>query len=187
MSMRSRLFARIVLIVGYANLLAATPAFSDNSTTFIIVRHAEKATDASTAAGEKTDSPTVFNAKDPPLSALGLRHADALKVALQNAPLYAVYATPFQRTQATAAPSANAHRLKISTYAAAAAAEFAQQLRATAKPGAVLIVAHSNTVGDIVAALCMCKAPLIGEQDFGDRFDVKIKPGGTTTLTQLRF
>ncbi len=155
MSMRLRLVTLIFLLANAAILFAATSSTSDNSTTFIIVRHAEKALDAASAAFQSNEKSVVFDAKNPPLSALGLRHADALNQALENAQVYAVYATPFLRTQATAAPTAAAHGLKVSSYAATLpAAAFAEQLRVAAKPGTVVVVGHSNTVPAIVAALC---------------------------------
>ena len=172
-------------ILTVAVLLSLSPPLppvqpADGSTTYTIVRHAEKATEAG-ADG-------VFDAKDPPLSSVGQTHAAALATALHDAPLFAVYATPFKRTQSTAQPSAADHDLKVSTYAPdLAIPEFVAQLNAAAKPGAVLVVAHSNTVPEIVAALCHCAAPSLSDSDFGDRFDVRIEPNGKATLTQLRY
>ncbi len=167
-----------VMLLSLSPLLPAQP--SNASTTYTIVRHAEKASEAG-ADG-------VFDAKDPPLSAVGQTHAAALATALHNTPLYAVYATPFKRTQSTAQPSAVDHGLKVRTYAPnLAIPEFVAQLSASAKPGAVLVVAHSNTVPEIVAALCHCPAPSLGDADFGDRFDVRVNADGKATLTHLRY
>jgi len=169
------LFLASLLVL--APVLAAGP---NSSTTYIVVRHAEKATEAS-ADG-------VFDAKDPPLSALGQAHVAALAEALREEPLYAVYATPFKRTQNTAQPSATDHGLQISTYAPdLAIATFVAQLSVSAKPGAVLVVAHSNTVPEIVAALCHCTAPSLGDEDYGDRFDVRVDSDGSATLTHSRY
>ena len=174
----------LAILLGLAPALTAAPAAKTNSsaayTTYTIVRHAEKATEAG-ADG-------VFDAKDPPLSALGQTHAAALATALRDAPLYAVYATPFKRTQSTAQPSASQHSLQVKTYAPdLSIATFVAQLSATAKPGTVLVVAHSNTVPQIVAALCHCKAPSLSDEDYGDRFDVIIDKNGKATLTRLRY
>ena len=164
-------------------LLAPLPAATqppDTSTTYTIVRHAEKATEAG-ADG-------VFDAKDPPLSAAGQARANALAKALHNSQLYAVYATPFKRTQNTGLPTATDHGLKVSSYAPnLAAVTFADQLNTSAKPGAVLIVAHSNTAPEIVAALCHCQVPSLGEDDFGDRFDVRVERDGTARMSHLHF
>lgn len=174
----------LATLLGLAPTLSAAPAaktnFSATYTTYIIVRHAEKATEAG-ADG-------LFDAKDPPLSALGQTHAAALATALRDAPLYAVYATPFKRTQSTAQPSASQHGLQVKTYTPdLSVATFVAQLSATAKPGAVLVVAHSNTVPEIVAALCHCQTPSIGDADYGDRFDVRVDKNGEATLTHLHY
>ena len=173
-----------ISILTVAVLLSLSPPLppqpTDASTTYTIVRHAEKATEAG--------SDGVFDAKDPPLSSVGATHAAALAKVLHEVPLYAVYATPFKRTQSTGQPSAADHGLKVSTYAPdLAIPEFVAQLSASAKPGAVLVVAHSNTVPEIVAALCHCPAPSLSDSDFGDRFDVRVEPNGKATLTHLRY
>lgn len=176
------------ILLALAPTLTAAPAAKTYSsaaaytiyTTYTIVRHAEKATEAG-ADG-------VFDAKDPPLSTLGQTHAAALAAALRDAPLYAVYATPFKRTQNTAQPSASQHGLQVKTYAPdLPVAAFVAQLSGTAQPGAVLVVAHSNTVPEIVAALCHCQAPSLSDADYGDRFDVRVDKNGKATLTRLRY
>ncbi len=160
--------------------LQAAPQPPDTSTTYTVVRHAEKATEAGTDG--------IFDAKDPPLSATGQTRAAALARALHNSRLYAVYATPFKRTQTTAKPSATDHGLTVQTYAPnLAATEFAAQLTAAAQPGAVLIVAHSNTAPEIAAALCHCQVPSLGEDDFGDRFDIRVEKDGTARFAHLHF
>ncbi len=176
-----KLTLAILLALALAPVLVAAPKPpSDASTTYIVVRHAEKATEAG-ADG-------IFDAKDPPLSAVGRIHAAALATALHDAPLYAVYATPFKRTQYSAQPSAADHGLPVTTYAPSMAIPtFVAQLNASAKPGAVLVVAHSNTVPEIVAALCRCQAPSLGDGDFGDRFDVRVDVDGKTTMKHLRY
>ena len=161
-------------------LMAAPKPLLAASTTYTVVRHAEKAT--------QTGAGAVFDAQDPPLSAVGQTHAKALATALRGVALYAVYATPFKRTQSTAQPSALANGLQVITYPAnLAIAEFVAQLNASAKPGAVLVVGHSNTVPEIVAALCHCKAPSLSDADFGDRFDIAVDAEGKATLTHLRY
>ena len=179
--MRKPIKLALAILLALAPVLVAAPKPpSDASTTYTVVRHAEKATEAG-ADG-------IFDAKDPPLSAVGQTHAAALATALHDAPLNAVYATPFKRTQSTAQPSAADHGLEVRTYAPdLAIPEFVAQLSASAKPGAVLVVAHSNTVPGIVAALCQCQAPSLAEQDFGDRFDVRVDANGKATLTHLRY
>lgn len=136
------IFRRGLLVLLSCLMLGAcgsTPSAPEGGVTFILVRHAEKATD---------------DPDDPNLSALGRERAQRLARELADAPLVAVYATEFRRTRQTAQPTADAHRLPISAYyAKGPAAEIAAQWKAKHARGAVLIVGHSNTVPDLVSAL----------------------------------
>ncbi|MEO6517881.1 MAG: phosphoglycerate mutase family protein [Pseudoxanthomonas sp.] len=151
----------------------ATPATDSVVTTFIVVRHAEKATD---------------DAKDPSLSDLGLQRAKRLAVRLDREPLVAAYATGFRRTRQTAQPTADAHRIAITAYdAPLPAAAFASQLRAAHERGSVLVVGHSNTVPDIVAALSGTPVEAMTEQQFDRLYRVSIGGDGNATLVEERY
>jgi broad specificity phosphatase PhoE len=141
--------------------------------TFVLVRHAEKADDGS---------------KDPPLSTAGAARALALATGLRDAPLRAAYATAYRRTQATAAPSASAHSLPVTTYEAKlAAGEFADKLRHDHVDGTVLVVGHSNTIPDIAAALCQCSVPPMGDGEFDRRITIRIDARGRAALQAERY
>ena len=143
-------------------------------TTFVIVRHAEKATD---------------DPRDPSLSEAGHARAQALARLLADTPLNAAYATPYRRTQQTAAPAADAHGISVSTYdAAIPAAQFATQLRAThAKGGTVLVVGHSNTVPDIAAALSGQQTDAMPELEFNRLYRIRVTADGNTSLATERY
>lgn len=118
---------------------ATQPAPATDTLTFIVVRHAEKATD---------------DPEDPSLSEAGRQRAQRLAERLAGEPLVAVYATEFRRTRQTAQPSATGHRLPVSAYySRGPAEETAAQWRAAHTHGTVLVVGHSNTVPDLIAAL----------------------------------
>ena len=137
-------------------------------TTFIIVRHAEKAIDGST---------------DPPLAAAGVGRARALARRLADTPLVAVYSTPFRRTRETARPSAVLHGVPVTTYdPAMPAPAFAAQLRAAHPSGTVLVVGHSNTVPAIASALCDCQAAPLGENDYDAIYTVRMQRDGAGVL-----
>ena len=103
----------LLLLAGCTSVAAIEPA---TTTTFVIVRHAEKADDGT---------------RDPSLSAAGLARAQALAQRLARSGLVAVYATPFRRTQQTAQVVATMAGLPVTTYAAdVAPSEFAATLRA---------------------------------------------------------
>lgn len=140
---------------------------------YIVVRHAEKAEDGS---------------RDPPLRREGEARARRLAEDLHDAPLRAVYATGYRRTQATAAAVAAGRALEVRGYDAARPADaFVAQLRREHADGAVLVVGHSDTVPGIVAALCACAVAPIDESDYGNLYRVRIDATGRAALTHARY
>ncbi|AAK22463.1 SixA phosphatase family protein [Caulobacter vibrioides] len=120
-------------------MLAGGPALAQ---TVVIVRHGEK----------------VSPNGDPDLSDAGKARAQALAAALAGARVSTVLATPLKRTQQTAQPTADAAGLVIRTIALdggvpAHAQRVAEVARQAPKDATVLIVGHSNTVGEIARAL----------------------------------
>jgi broad specificity phosphatase PhoE len=110
--------------------------------TVVIVRHGEK----------------VSPNGDPDLSDAGKARAQALAAALAGARVSTVLATPLKRTQQTAQPSADAAGAKIETISLdggvpAHAQRVAEVARKAPRDTTVLIVGHSNTVGEIARAL----------------------------------
>lgn len=152
---------------------ATTAQRADGATRFIVVRHAEKTDDGS---------------RDPALNAKGQARAQALGETLAGEPLQAAYSTDFQRTRQTAQPAVQAHQIEVTTYdAKQPAAEFATQLRQRHVGGSVLVVGHSNTVPDIVAALCECKVPPLDETEYDRLSIVEIAAGKPPRLVQRRY
>lgn len=139
---------------------------------FVIVRHAEK----------RSDDP-----RDPLLTEAGPARAQRLASSLAGQPLAAVYATAYRRTQLTAAPSAAAHGVAVTTYDAKQDARtFAATLKQRHRSGTVLVVGHSNTVPDIAAALCECIVAPIGDGEFDRRLSVGPGSDGKATLVDTR-
>lgn len=167
----SRYLATLMLLA--LSACANTAPRADDALRFIVVRHAEKTDDGS---------------RDPALNAKGQARAQALREALASEPLRAAYATNFQRTRQTAQPTAQAHQVVTTTYdAKQPPVEFAAQLRQRHANGAVLVVGHSNTAPDIVAALCGCKAPPLDETEYDRLSIVEIAPGKPPQLIQRRY
>lgn len=145
---------------------ASTPA--PQGVSFVVVRHAEKATD---------------DARDPVLSAAGTARARALAERLHRERVVAAYATGYRRTQLTAAPTAHMAGITVSIYdASVPAAAFAGQLRATYGDGTVLVVGHSNTVPALAAALCGCAVPAMGDGEYGTVHRIDIGRDGEPRL-----
>lgn len=113
------------------------------SRTFYIVRHAEKA-----ASGNNT----TMMSNDPPLTETGEERAEALKNLLKTKKIGAVFSTNTVRTKSTAEPTRAYFNLAIETYSSFPDSAFITRLKSLKKNS--LIVAHSNTVDDIVNKLC---------------------------------
>jgi 2,3-bisphosphoglycerate-dependent phosphoglycerate mutase len=111
-------------------------------TTFILIRHAEKAS----------------NDKDAELSQVGVERANRLAELLKNTKITAVYSTKFKRTQNTIGPVAKAHGLTVKDYETMTA-EALQKIAAEIPGGTILIAGHSNTIPQIANML-------IGKSEF---------------------
>ena len=141
--------------------------------TFVIIRHAEKAAD---------------DPKDPSLSEAGQARAKRASERLADKRVTAAYATRYRRTQMTAAKTAQAHGLEVSTYdAAQPAADFTAQLRRAHPSSVVLVVGHSNTVADIAGALCGCTVSPVREDEYDRWIEVRIGRNGTTEFEESRY
>ena len=135
---------------------------SCKTTTYFVVRHAEK---------ETTNTMT----NDVPLSAEGKQRAEALKDVLQNKNIQAIYSTNYIRTKSTVQPLAQEKNIAIQVYDPRDTG-FVSRIRKISS-GNILIVGHSNTVDDIVNKL-EGKSVIPGdlpESEYGDLFLVKRK------------
>jgi broad specificity phosphatase PhoE len=142
------------------------------------VRHAEKLTD---------------DPRDPSLSPVGEERASALRSALQNAGVTAIYVTQYKRTRQTAQPLAQQFGIPIverpvsSANSATYAQDLAKEILTRSAGRGVLVVGHSNTVPDIVKALSGSAVPAITDPEFDHIFIVTIPAVGAPRLLQLRF
>jgi broad specificity phosphatase PhoE len=100
-------------------------------------RHAEKA---------------ASQERDPPLTEAGQRRAEALARRMAREPLSGIYATRYQRTQHTAAPTARAQALPIRPYEAGQSAALVARLLVEGCSGPVLVIGHSNTLPEMLRA-----------------------------------
>lgn len=121
-------------------VLACHPPEGEEETLVFLVRHAERADDGGMDSEE-----------DPPLSGAGEARAELLSRMLKDAGLTRIYSSDYVRTRATAERLAEATGLPIETYDVRNLGTFADQLSTT--PGRHLVVGHSNTTPELVAAL----------------------------------
>ncbi len=119
---------------------------SSCSTTYYIVRHAEKEIPAVTNA--------MSTSGDPELSVAGKQRAIVLKEMLKNKNIRTVFSTNTIRTTSTAKPLSDLRGINIELYNHKdTLVKFVNRLNKI-KKGNVLIVGHSNTVDDVVNKLC---------------------------------
>jgi phosphohistidine phosphatase SixA len=114
--------------------------FISCSQTYYVVRHAEKAAQASNMSS------------DVQLSDAGKQRAEKLKEVLKSKKIGLIYSTNTIRTKSTAGPTASLFSLPINEYAPRPDSAFITLLKS--KKQNTLVVGHSNTVDDIVNMLC---------------------------------
>jgi len=160
----------LLLLSGCASV---PPRPADTPLAFVLVRHAEKATD---------------DPDNPSLDAAGHARAQALAAELRDVPLAAIYATEYRRTQQTAEPAARQHRLPVTAYfAKASAAQNAERWRRQHTRGTVLIVGHSNTVPDLAAALCGCTIAPMDDGEYDRFIQVRFDASGNAQVDTRRY
>jgi broad specificity phosphatase PhoE len=158
-------------------LVSAEPAAAQRAV--FVVRHAERAQEGP--------------GNDIPLSRPGAEHAAHLAKILKSAGVTAIYATDTTRARQTAEPLARALKLSIKTYDTRddrgnmTAVPFVSKLRTDERNGVVLVVGHSNTVPDIIAAYGVTEPVRIGPDEYGDLFLVIPQGTGSPLLLRLRF
>jgi broad specificity phosphatase PhoE len=152
----------LLVIALFALAACATTAAPAPSVTYVM-RH------LNTPAGER----------DPDLLPAGQRAAEALPAWFGRERVRAIYVSDFRRTRQTAAPLAARLGLTPIVYDPADTPGLIARVRAGPHPA--LIVGHSNTVPDIIAALGGTRpAPLVHE-DFGDIWRV-LQDGATMRM-----
>jgi len=139
--------------------------------TIYLVRHAEKAQDASQ------------NAKDPALSEAGRARAEALAAVLKDAKIQSVYATEFQRTQQTAGPVARLAGREVSIVPAAETPTLLAKMKIA--DGNILVVGHSNTLPEIIKLLGVRDPITLEETEYDNLFVLSC--GSPPELLRLRY
>jgi len=157
--------------IASALLIAATAGAASAQLAVLIVRHAEKETPA--------------NEPEVPLSEAGNARAARLAALLSDAGITAIYATDTERARKTAEPLARARRLEIKTYEPRA--PLAERLRGENPEGVVLVVGHSNTVPELLAALGYKEQVRIASGEFDNLFVLVPKNEGRPAVLRLRY
>ena len=160
-SWEMRAVAKTLLFV-LAFLVAAAAHAAAQTTTIVLVRHAEK----------------VDDSRDPLLSEAGSERARALATLLAERGVTHIFTTQFQRTRMTAAPLAE--RLGITPVVIEAAVPFDAAARQILQHAGhtILVVGHSNTVPLMIRALGGPEVAQIPDTDYDDVFVLRIDPAG---------
>ena len=134
----------------------------------VIVRHAEKATNGG---------------KDPDLSSAGRARADALARILKDADITAIFTSEFKRTQETAAPTATLIGVTATVVPAKDTAGLVAKLHQL--NGNALVVAHGDTIPNIIKALGMDRPINIPDEDYSELLIVTL--GDKPQLFRLHY
>ncbi len=106
---------------------------------------------------------------------------------MASVPLKAVYATEFERTQQTAAPTAAAHGLKTAVLPSEDPAGLVKLLRALPADEDVLVVGHSDTIPDILAGLGVSTRTALAPNDYDNLFVVTPRASGEPQYLRLHY
>jgi phosphohistidine phosphatase SixA len=151
----------LAMLAGCASMqggAAAEPAY-------YVMRHLQKGTEGT----------------DPALSAEGAANAQRLVAWCAHRPKpSAIYASATRRAQETAAPLAAQLGLAIKEYDPRDTPRLVARVKA--EPGWVLVVGHSNTVPEIVAALGGARPAALADTDYGAVWVVGKATGVTEQL-----
>lgn len=150
----------------------APDAVSQQLTTLVLVRHAEKVDDGT---------------KDPALSKAGKERAERLASLFSQTDITALYSTPYKRTEATAKPLAKQKGLNVQIYDPSNSA-FLSSLLKKEKGGTIVIFGHSNTTPDYANKLLgEPRFEPFDESDYGNIIMVTISADGNNKLVHLRY
>lgn len=162
---------RAFLLALFPALLAPGSAVGqDEPVVVYLVRHAERADDG-------TD--------DPPLSEAGLERAVLLTRMLSDAGVTHVHSTDLKRTRETGALLAARRGLGLTFYDPRDLSDLAEELRAA--PGRHLVLGHSNTTGEVVAALGGDPGGPIDDAEYDRLYVVTIAADGSVATVLLRY
>ncbi|HYY98218.1 MAG TPA: phosphoglycerate mutase family protein [Pyrinomonadaceae bacterium] len=146
------------------------------STVVLVVRHADKASDA----------------EDSPLSDVGSQRAQALAGVAVGANVGAIYVTQFKRNHDTARPLAERTGVAVTEVPVSLQnpGDYGQRLARDIldkhRGQTVLVVGHGNTVASIVEGLTG-RAQQLGDIQYGDLLIVTIPPSGPAGLIRAQY
>ena len=161
-------FAVPVLLL--SQLAGAQQQPSPRTSTVVLVRHAEKAS----------------NDPDAPLSAQGQQRAECLARVLKDAGIKRIYVSDTKRTQQTADPVAKALGIKPTVVPANDTSTLIRDVF-YGTGGNALVVGHSNTLPLIIQRVQAGTVPPIGENEYDGLYVLTVMEGASTPVLKLRY
>ncbi len=154
-------------------MVVSTLSYSQEATTFILIRHAEKVADGS---------------KNPVLTSEGEARAEHLLEMFIKADLTAIYSTDFNRTRMTVEPLAKMKGVEVQNYDWKNQEELLKKLLEENEGGAIIIVGHSNTT-PYLANLLVGKKVLnpFQDDDYGNLLIITTTKVGNGKMMQIRY
>jgi broad specificity phosphatase PhoE len=179
---RRRTFLAPLWLLAMAGVFMLAMAFaywnSATTTTIVLIRHAEK---------------QVGAISDAPLSPQGEIRASRLAQMFGDSESFGrigrIYVTDTRRTQQTAAGLAQRLGLKAEIIEAKAdSRDLARRVLRENRGGRALVVGHSNTVPEIVAAIARVEeVPPIGDEEFDTVYVVTVPTIGKVSVLRLKY
>ena len=169
---RASAFFLVLLVFGFCSCNRPQPG----TTTILIVRHAEKASDD----------------EDSPLTDAGRARAQALVRVAEDAGVSVIYSTQFQRNRDTAKPLSERLGVAITEVPVNLPAPgdygktLAREILEKHSGRTVLVVGHGNTIASIVEGL-LGRSPKIDGVEYHDLFIVNVPASGTPQLIKARY
>jgi len=142
--------------------------------TIILLRHAEQI-----PTGGMMDG-------DPPLNDTGARRAQTLASVLKDADVRAIYVSQYVRAQQTAEPLARALGVKPEVVAKDDLKALTERLKAHDGEGAILVVAHSDTIPVLLKAWGYTQPVTIEKTEFNSLWFVVSRPDGAPLVSRIR-
>lgn len=169
-------FQRLLLcLLPLSFLLSSVSLAADDTTTVILVRHAEK----------DRSSP---HDNDPRLTDEGHARAAELVHVLSDAGVDVMYSTPYRRTRDTARPLAKHLGLDLKKAPVGNHAEgMARRIRDRHAGQTVLVSGHSNTTPEVARALGIESVPIIEDHVFDELWVITIGSEGKASMTRLKY
>jgi broad specificity phosphatase PhoE len=171
--MKKLFLLALTVLISHAAVTAQT---NEALTTFILVRHAEKASQNA-----------MTKDSDPKLSEEGLKRADHLAELFSMTSISAVYSTPYERTRSTVAPLAKAKSLEVQSYEPGKN-EAIDKIWNENLGKTVVICGHSNTIPKIANYLSGTNDfKDFSDSDYGNIIIVTILQKGKASVTWMRY